>query len=58
MLASHSFNAETGQMEPLPEGRTDPSTSFLVLHQGKLVFDGSTHDLVHSDDEFLKLYLA
>jgi len=58
MLASHRFNKETGQMEPLPEGTTDPSTSFLVLHQGKMVFDGSTHDLVHSDDEFLKQYLA
>lgn len=58
MLASHTFNAETGQMDPLPDGTTDPSTSFLVLHQGKLVFDGPTHDLVHSDDEFLKQYLA
>jgi len=58
MLASHHFNKETEQMEPLPEGTTDSSTSFLVLHQGKMVFDGSTHDLVHSDDEFLKQYLA
>lgn len=58
MMAGHCFNRETGKIEPLPEGTTDPSTSFLVLHQGKLVFDGSTHDLVHSDDEFLKEYLA
>lgn len=58
MMAGHCFNRETGKIEPLPEGATDPSTSFLVLHQGKLVFDGSTHDLVHSDDEFLKEYLA
>jgi len=58
MMASHHFNKETGQIEALPEGTTDPSTSFLVLHQGKLVFDGSTHDLVHSDDAFLKQYLA
>jgi len=58
MLVSHRFNKETGHVEPLPDGTTDPSTSFLVLHQGKLVFDGSTHVLVHSDDEFLKQYLA
>lgn len=58
MMAGHCFNRETGKIEALPEGTTDPSTSFLVLHQGKLVFDGSTHDLVHSDDEFLKEYLA
>jgi phospholipid/cholesterol/gamma-HCH transport system ATP-binding protein len=58
LLVSHRFNKETGKIESLPDKTTDPSTSFLVLHQGKMVFDGSTHDLVHSDDEFLKQYLA
>jgi phospholipid/cholesterol/gamma-HCH transport system ATP-binding protein len=58
LLATHCYNKETGQTEPLPENRTDPGTSFLMLHQGKLVFDGSTHDLVHSNDEFIKEYLA
>src|SRR5579862_5634575 len=37
-MCSHRFDKETGQMEPLPEGTTDSSTSFMVLHQGKLVF--------------------
>jgi len=58
VLASHSFNREANKMEPLPEGHSDPLTSFLVLNDGKLVFDGSTHDLVHSDDPFLKEYLT
>ena len=58
MLATHRFNKDTGEIVELPEHQTDPSTSFLVLHQGRLAFDGSTHDLVHSDDEFLKQYLA
>jgi phospholipid/cholesterol/gamma-HCH transport system ATP-binding protein len=58
VLASHRFNREAGKMEPLPEGHSDPQTSFLVLNEGKLVFDGSTHDLVHSDDPFLKEYLT
>ena len=58
LLASHRYNKETGKIGPLPEGQIDPSTSFLVLHQGRLAFDGSTHDLVHSDDEFLKQYLS
>jgi phospholipid/cholesterol/gamma-HCH transport system ATP-binding protein len=56
-LASHHFNRETSKMEPLPEGQTDAQTSFLMLNEGKLVFDGSTHDLVHSDDPFIKEYL-
>lgn len=57
-LASHCFNRETNKMEPLPEGQSDAQTSFLVLNEGKLVFDGSTHDLVHSDDPFIKEYLS
>lgn len=58
VLASHRFNREKNKMEPLPEGHSDPQTSFLVLNNGKLAFDGSTHDLVHSDDPFLKEYLT
>ncbi|WP_158748470.1 ABC transporter ATP-binding protein [Acidobacterium sp. S8] len=58
VLASHRFNREANKMEPLPEGQSDPQTSFLVLNEGKLVFDGSTHELVHSDDPFLKEYLS
>jgi phospholipid/cholesterol/gamma-HCH transport system ATP-binding protein len=58
MLATHHFDRETNKMEPLPDGQTGAGISFLMLHQGKLVFDGSTHDLVHSDDAFLKEYLS
>lgn len=57
-LATHRFDKQQNKMEPLPKDQTDPKTSFLVLHQGKLAFDGSTHDLVRSDDPFLKEYLS
>ncbi len=57
-MATHVFDKETNRMEALPAGQADRDTSFLVLHDGKLVFDGSTHDLVHSDDPFLRQYLA
>ncbi len=58
MLATHRYNMKSHQMEPLPDGQADPETSFLMLHEGKLVFDGSTHDLVHSEDPFIKEYLT
>jgi phospholipid/cholesterol/gamma-HCH transport system ATP-binding protein len=58
MLATHHFNGKTNQMDPLPSNQADPQTSFLVLHLGELVFDGSTHDLVHSNDPFIKEYLS
>jgi phospholipid/cholesterol/gamma-HCH transport system ATP-binding protein len=58
MLATHRFNKETNRMELLPEKPIDPSTSFLMLHQCRLVFDGTTHDLVNSDDPFIKGYIS
>jgi phospholipid/cholesterol/gamma-HCH transport system ATP-binding protein len=57
MVTSH-FDSEKGEMVPLPHGQTNALTSFLVLHQGKLIFDGSTAALVGSDDPFLKEFLA
>jgi phospholipid/cholesterol/gamma-HCH transport system ATP-binding protein len=58
MLATHCFDRDQNTMLELPSGQADPDTSFLVLHEGRLVFDGSTHDLVHSNDPFLKEYLS
>ena len=58
LLATHYFDPDKNTMIALPEGEADRDTSFVVLHEGKLIFDGSTHDLVHSDDPFLKEYLS
>jgi phospholipid/cholesterol/gamma-HCH transport system ATP-binding protein len=57
-LAMNQFNPETGHMERIPNGGIDPSTRFLVLNEGKVVFDGSTEELVHSQDPWLKAYLS
>jgi len=57
-MATHRFDSEQGKMAPLPAGQTNANTSFLVLHQGKVVFDGSTEALVASQDPFLKEFLA
>ena len=57
-LATHRFNKEENRMEKLPYGEVEASTTFLVLHDGKLIFDGSTMDLVHSQDPFIKEYLG
>jgi phospholipid/cholesterol/gamma-HCH transport system ATP-binding protein len=57
-LATHTFDRAENHMVPIPNGELDPKTNFLVLHDGHIVFDGSTHDLVHSDDPFLKEYLS
>jgi phospholipid/cholesterol/gamma-HCH transport system ATP-binding protein len=57
-LAMNRFNPETGQMEPIPNGGVDESTKFLVLNEGRVVFDGTTHELVHSNDPWLRDYLS
>ena len=57
-LCSHRYDKEAGHMVPLPHGQLDAKTSFLVLHAGKLIFDGSTEALVSSEDPFLKEFLA
>jgi phospholipid/cholesterol/gamma-HCH transport system ATP-binding protein len=57
-LATHRYNATTGHMEPIPDNGIDPRTRFLVLNEGKIVFDGTTKELVHSTDPWLKAYLS
>jgi phospholipid/cholesterol/gamma-HCH transport system ATP-binding protein len=57
-MATHRFDTEQNQMVPLPVGQTNSLTSFLVLHEAKLIFDGSTEALVGSNDPFIKEFLA
>jgi phospholipid/cholesterol/gamma-HCH transport system ATP-binding protein len=58
LLATHCYNKQTNKVQPIPNKGIDPHTSFMVLNEGKLVFDGSLKDLVHSDDSFLQDFLA
>ncbi len=41
-LATHRFNAAKNKMQLIPDGGIDPSTKFLVLNEGRIVFDGTT----------------
>lgn len=57
-MCSHRYDDGEGKMVPLRHGELDEKTSFLVLHAGKLIFDGTTDELVRSEDPFLKEFLA
>jgi phospholipid/cholesterol/gamma-HCH transport system ATP-binding protein len=57
MLATHRYNQEAGHMEQIPDNGIDPNTKFLVLNEGHVVFDGTTLELTHTDDPWLKAYL-
>jgi phospholipid/cholesterol/gamma-HCH transport system ATP-binding protein len=58
LLARNRFNQQTGKIEPIPDNGIDESTKFLVLNEGHVVFDGDTHELVHTNDPWLKEYLS
>jgi phospholipid/cholesterol/gamma-HCH transport system ATP-binding protein len=58
LLARSRFNTQTGKVEQIPNNGIDDSTKFLVLNEGKVVFDGTTEELVHSSDPWLKEYLS
>ncbi len=57
-LATHRFNQATSHMEPIPDNGIDPSTRFLVLNEGRVVFNGTTQELVHTADPWLKEYIS
>jgi phospholipid/cholesterol/gamma-HCH transport system ATP-binding protein len=56
-MATHQFDQQKNEMVPLPKGQLDAQTKFLMLHDRKMVFDGTTQELVHSTDPFIKDYL-
>ncbi len=56
-MCTHRFDPEAGTMAPLPKGQTDPNTTFLMLSEGRLIFDGSLHELVRSQDPFVREFL-
>jgi phospholipid/cholesterol/gamma-HCH transport system ATP-binding protein len=56
-LCTHIFDSERGHMVPLPEGQINRNTTFLMLDEGHLIFDGSLHELIHSQDPFVREFL-
>lgn len=57
ILCTHRFDPELGRMMLLPEGQSDPGTTFLMLEDGRLIFDGTLHELVHSENAFVREFL-
>jgi len=58
-MATHRFDRQTNQMQPLaPGGRTEVPMSFLMLRDGKIIFDGDLHELAHTSDEYIREYIS
>jgi phospholipid/cholesterol/gamma-HCH transport system ATP-binding protein len=56
-MCSHRFDVAQNRMVPLPRGETDPNTTFLMLAEGHLIFDGSIRELVKCQDPFVREFL-
>ena len=57
LLCNNRFDLEQGCMVPFPKGVTDQDTTFLMLEEGRLVFDGTLHQLVRSENPFVRQFL-
>ena len=58
-MATHDFDKATNKMVPLPKGkRGEVPMSFLILRDGKVIFDGDAQQLVNSRDEYIREYVS
>jgi phospholipid/cholesterol/gamma-HCH transport system ATP-binding protein len=59
IMATHYFDRKANEMRPLPPGaRGEVPMAFLILRDGKVIFDGDAHQLAHSKDEYIKEYIS
>ncbi len=56
-LCNHHFDPEQDRMVPLLAGETDRNTTFLMLDEGRLIFDGSLDELLHSQNDFVREFM-
>jgi phospholipid/cholesterol/gamma-HCH transport system ATP-binding protein len=56
-MCTHRFEPEENRMVPLPKNQVDPNTTFLMLEEGRLIFDGTIHDLVSSPNPFVREFI-
>ena len=58
-MASHYFDKEQNKMVPVPPGKTlDVHTSFLILRDGHIIFEGTAPELLRSRDPYIREYLS
>ena len=59
IMATHYFDRKANEMRPLPPGtRSEVPMAFLILRDGKVIFDGDAHELAQSKDEYIREYIS
>ena len=58
-MATHQFDQQTNQMRALPRGQyCDVPMSFLILRDGKVIFDGDVRAIDAHQDEYIREYIS
>jgi phospholipid/cholesterol/gamma-HCH transport system ATP-binding protein len=58
-MATHQFDKQTNHIVPLPPGQhCDVPLSFLILRDGKVIFDGDLQQLANTQDEYIREYIS
>jgi phospholipid/cholesterol/gamma-HCH transport system ATP-binding protein len=58
-MATHEFDQQTSQLRELPAGKQcDVPLSFLILRDGKVIFDGDLRELACTKDEYIREYIS
>jgi phospholipid/cholesterol/gamma-HCH transport system ATP-binding protein len=59
IMGTHCFDRKSNQMQPIPPGaRSEVPMGFLILRDGKIIFDGDVHELAHTKDEYIREYIS
>jgi len=56
-MCTHRFDPDQNRMVPLPDGQINLNTTFLILEAGRLILDGSLHELLHSSNNGVREFL-
>lgn len=58
-MATYGFDRKTNHMQPLsPSARETVPMCFLLLRDGKIIFNGDAHELAQSRDEYIREYIS
>src|SRR5579885_2629360 len=59
IMASHCFDPKAGHMRRVEAGaRMEIPMAFLILRDGKVIFDGDVHELAHTKDEYIREFIS
>ena len=59
IMASHHFDQQSNSMEEnAPGQKLDAHTTFMILRDSKIIFDGIAQELAHTRDEYIKEYIS